>query len=149
MNNDRISSIAILIVAALVYYSVSGMSMLASYFPKVISVIMGLFALVLLIRSLVHPQIEQWFEEGADFAYVLWVLLGLVVYIVLIPLIGFFLSSILFIIFYSWILGRNRNSRKAIGISAAVGVVTTLSFYIIFKFLFLVPLTQGILFGGD
>lgn len=148
MNNDRVSSIGILIVSVMAYYSVSGMSQLAALFPEVVSVIMAFFALLLLIRSFVRPKKDKWFEE-ADVAYLIWVVIGFVIYIILVFFIGFFMSSLVFIIFYSWLLGAKRKSFKMIGISAIVGIVTTISVYVIFKFVFLVPLTHGVLFGGD
>jgi hypothetical protein len=109
----------------------------AGYFPFYIGVILGATSLMLALRAM-RVNLAASFVSKAQLRLVLSVLVPLAVYVVLVGLVGLYVSSIVFIAFfmrtqgsYSWF--------TTLLVSAGVMVVI----FVVFEFWFQVPLLKG------
>lgn len=124
----------------------------ADGFPKGLAAALALFALLIIIRALVRC-IAAWrrgelaIEIEPRLGYGLLRMLGLLVlavlYVVLLPKIGYILSLILLIAGVVIYQGQRRYGRI---IATAVG--SAFAFWLLFVFLLGIPLPIGSLFGG-
>jgi len=147
LNSTSISSFTFLILAAAAWYMTGDLTELGSFFPRVIAVMMGLFAIIQLAVSLLQKKKEDSFS-GIDAKRVITMILGIVLYVILIIFIGFILSGVLFLAFFFWNLERGGDKSPSMARSLILAVLITGAFYFVFHYLFLVPLPAGMLFGG-
>ena len=123
------------------------LSKMGSFFPRVIAVMMGIFAIIQIAVSLLQKKKEEPFS-GIDAKRVISMVLGISLYVALIMLIGFILSGILFLAFFFWYLERGGDKSPSMARSLILAVLITGAFYSVFHYIFLVPLPVGMLFGG-
>ncbi|HBV97482.1 MAG: hypothetical protein JL50_08085 [Peptococcaceae bacterium BICA1-7] len=147
LNSTSISSFAFLIIAAAAWYMTGDLSKMGSFFPRVIAVMMGIFAIIQIAVSLLQKKKEEPFS-GIDAKRVISMVLGISLYVALIMLIGFILSGILFLAFFFWYLERGGDKSPSMARSLILAVLITGAFYSVFHYIFLVPLPVGMLFGG-
>ena len=144
VNTDLIAGIFGLAVSAFFWLSIEEISRLSIMFPEAMVVIMGLVSLGLVIKAFVRPDKQPIFAEGSNLRVVVVGLL-LFLWVIAIPWLGFFVSSVLAMGAVTYFLARARNQvsmgRLAgwlVIISAEIGF-----FYYIFTRLLHVPLPEG------
>jgi len=111
----------------------------AGYFPFYIGVIMAAASAVNLFRAIGdRKSAERTFTGRRAFRQVLAVLLPLLVYVAAVALIGFYISSTIYMALFMWYFGKYPIWRGVV-IGAAVSIV----FYLMFEIWFLVPLPKS------
>lgn len=129
MTKDRILSITILLLLALMYKETYKFSektdwlMFApSFYPRIVIITVGVVTLFLLIRSFIVPK-GSGAKPGASvagkkYAKVLLMFFLTVVYVSVLPLWGFIVSTILYLMISQLALGGIRNTKNVAFISA-------------------------------
>ncbi|MCL4515001.1 MAG: tripartite tricarboxylate transporter TctB family protein [Firmicutes bacterium] len=160
-NIDRKAAIMMLAVSIIFWAQMPGlMNPFSIVFPRAILTLLTITSLVLLVRTYLRPkgqapevaQSGKAQEPGAGAANAgTWknVIISVVVvavWIALLDVVGFYVTSVLAFAFLAWFLGQGvKHLREAVTmlviIAAEIGV-----FYVIFAKLLLVPLPTGVLF---
>ena len=117
-----------------------------TFFPKLSAFWVGVFSLLMLVRSLFsetkndgsEPSLV---EKRLGQKGVIYTILGSILYLVLCSLISFVISTILTLVLLMWILGERRWY-----LIATATLVTTFGIYLLFGRFMSVQLPEGILF---
>jgi asparagine N-glycosylation enzyme membrane subunit Stt3 len=112
-----------------------------SEFPKLISLLLTLLAVILMLTAFKRRE-EKTKETVYNFYPVICVILCLIVYILVLRWIGYIVSSIVLIFSVILILGYKKKKRVFIISLASVTVI-----YLIFKIILGVPLPMGFIFN--
>lgn len=99
----------------------------AKIFPYILSVSTIVSATVLLLRTYYHWGKK---EEPVDFSgtlFVLFIAVLILIYIGLIKMIGFYVSTVMFLCIFMWLLGQ-----KNIKLILLLSLLTTVSIYVFF-----------------
>lgn len=162
MNRDRIASIVILAFCAFFYYESFGIStqnltgLEASFFPRVLLGSIAVLAILLLIRSFIikKPAAVKKEEAGEGVKeknkwWQVWVIFALfAVYIFFIDILGFTISSFLFmtVVYFIAVPISIRENFKRHAISVAFLLLVSVALTFIFETFLQVYLPQGIFF---
>ncbi|MFZ5642631.1 MAG: tripartite tricarboxylate transporter TctB family protein [Bacillota bacterium] len=148
LNSTMVSSFVFLIISVAVWQITSDMTEMGSFFPRVIAVIMGAFALIQIAVGIIQKKKESPFVD-IDVKSVLTMVLGIVLYVALIVFFGFIIAGILFLGIFFWHLSQGDNKKSLSFLkSMALAALVCGGFFVIFNYVFLVPLPEGIIFGG-
>ncbi len=109
----------------------------AALYIRFLAAVLGIFSILLLSRSALMKdnKIIEWVDRPLHFFLTSGLL---IIYIVLMTVIGFFLSSLLFMVGLSWILGY----RKIIPLSAGTISLLVVIYFVFVRFLS-VPVPAG------
>ncbi|MET3699432.1 tripartite tricarboxylate transporter TctB family protein [Bacillus oleivorans] len=148
--HDVVSSVILIIIAVIALWETRGLTEMSYVFPRTVGAILLVLSIAYFILSLKKREEKKLFQD-LDGKKVMVMSLSMIGYCILIGLVGFFAASLLYIGYISWWLQKGEeeksNKRKLIHASLA-SVVVTVSFFILFQYIFLVPLPIGVLFGG-
>jgi len=148
LNSTTISSLIFLLIAVAAWQLSADITESGQFFPRVIAVLMGGLALIQLLISVIQKKKETPFA-GIDAKSVLIMVLGISLYVGLIIVFGFILAGIMFLGFFFWYLSRGDGDKsRSVLISFILAALVCGGFYAIFHYIFLVPLPEGIIFGG-
>lgn len=104
---DRWLSVIILILCCILYVITLSYPNEVVTFPKVLIIIMAFMSISLFLNS--FRQIEKSIlDESVSTWEVIITIALIILYVVLVPVIGFFMSTILYLYVQMWILNRNR-----------------------------------------
>jgi hypothetical protein len=145
---DSYVAVALILLSLVALWGTRELNEMSAVFPKTVGIILLVLSIVYLIKSIKKPDYNKVFGS-IDKGRVVPMLLGMVIYVALIWAVGFFLASLFFISFFVWFLqepGNNRMHRLTRSGLYSIGMV--LVFYLVFRYVFLVPLPEGIIFGG-
>jgi len=145
VNSDRLAAIVLLVICGVLWYEVLPYSMLASFFPKIVLGVLALLSLILLVRSSIKGE-KTWLFQDIDKKYIIFAVVILALWIGMIPLLGFLISSIIFFTMLVWLMGKRKTSISSILVAFVVVCCIVSVFYYIFKEVLLVPLPGGIFF---
>lgn len=152
----------LLIILSVVIYTQAGVfpptneaQLNAGSFPSAIAILLALLSLILIIsnsRKLIRRKAElkemdtKTYLKGLypEYKYVLFTLASLFVYILLMQVIGFIITTILFIIITGYVLGPK--TKKDIVIISVISLVVTLSTYTFFENVLHVRFPSGLFF---
>ncbi len=168
-NIDRKAAIMMLAVSIIFWAQMSSLTgPFAIIFPRAVLTLLTLTSLALLARTFIRtkkPALEAGqpmagqsgkvpepetagsnVVEAGGWKNVIITVVAVAVWIALLPVLGFYVASVLAFAFLAWFLGQGvRHLREAVAmlaiIAAEIGV-----FYVIFAKLLLVPLPTGLLF---
>ncbi|QKY70411.1 tripartite tricarboxylate transporter TctB family protein [Lentibacillus sp. CBA3610] len=149
INYNTVSSVILIIVACIAIWETRGLSEMSYVFPRTIGIILLILSIGYLIKSLIKPT-DTKLLSGIDKRKVFVMSLGMIGYVVLISLFGFLIASLLFIGTLTWYLQRDNQekSSKAKIVHAVISSVSvSIVFFVLFRYVFLVPLPAGILLG--
>jgi hypothetical protein len=146
---DLITSLLLIAVASLALWETNGLSEMSYVFPRAVGIVFLTLSIVYFISSLIKSTDKKIFAD-INKKKALFMCLGMVGYAVLIALVGFLISSIVYISCFTWYLqidveGKT-NKLKWIH-SGISGAGVSLFFFGLFRYVFLVPLPSGVLFG--
>lgn len=141
LTNDNIFSIVLLIVCVVAWRALEGASYFGALFPRVIIIVLAFLTIINLIQGIKNPKQVAIFE-GEKRIYIFIMFIGILAYVWLITILGFLLSSILFMATFFWLLGENRSLKNAIK-SVVFAVALGTSFHYIFVNIFSIPLPRG------
>lgn len=118
-------------------------------FPRIVLGILAILAVILLIQGILKARKEnrsflswkgtRFFTEHYDKAKLFGTIIGLVAYILLMPILGFIPASLLFIFFFN-VLYAGRWGKKDLAISLSIAAVETMTVWFIFGYLFEITL---------
>ncbi|WP_162287865.1 tripartite tricarboxylate transporter TctB family protein [Indiicoccus explosivorum] len=152
----------ILIIISITFYVTAGgfpalsdAPLQAGSFPQFIAVLLGFLSLIFVLikakelagrksgstQESMGDKIRHFYEEHR---LVLITLVSLVLYIILMQLIGFVITTIVFIVVTGYIIGPKK--KKDLLILSAVAVVVTLSAFFFFENVLYVRFPSGLLF---
>ena len=144
-NADRISS-AVLIGLSVFFFVESGnFSRYGKLFPRIIAVILGGLALLLLVMSFVRPKEGKVFDlRETDYPSVGIVVVFMIAWAFLIEVLGFLTASLLFFAPQVVYLDRKKTAVRILRNIGLVAVVVA-GFYFFFVKVLLVPFPEGFL----
>jgi hypothetical protein len=142
---DRISSIVILLISGFFLIEAQSFSPLSGLFPRVSIFLLAGLALLLLIHSFTGKDKGETFDSAA-FRHIpsLISLMLMVVWGILIPVIGFLVTSLIFFPLITLYLDRGAAGKKKLG-RIAITEGLTLAFYLFFTRVLYVPFPEGFL----
>lgn len=143
MNGSRVLGIAMVVVAGGWLYYAHTYSFWVRIFPQVMGYVLLVIGLLLLVQSVkAERQPNPW--AGADYRAVLLSASVMILYVASLEFLGFLLGSVLMFLVLGFYLGpRARPVRRAL-ITLAFSIGLTAALYVIFVFLFNVPLPRGV-----
>lgn len=147
VNTEIISGVIGLLLTAVFFFNLEDVSWMSIVFPKTIVLIMGFIACILLIMGIVKPTRDRIFNVGAN---VRWVVTGILFFawVLLMPVLGFFVSTVLFMTIIVAYLARVRMQVTIRNFVTWIPIVIAevTFFYLIFTKVLYVPLPTGMFF---
>ncbi|WP_339179682.1 tripartite tricarboxylate transporter TctB family protein [Oceanobacillus sp. FSL W7-1293] len=147
ISKDLTTPITFILLSIICLTTVSSMNRLSIGFPLFILITMLILSIILLIQTIAGKS-KQKDSEGIIFTTrTVVTAIALILYVVLIWLIGFFISSLLYLGFMTWYLQKSETKASIRLLKSISGaVITTTVFYVIFRYGLLVYLPSGMLF---
>lgn len=144
-NKSVIFSFIVIAFSIWSYFESFNFSDRAARWPRTIILFTILFCLLLIIGEAIKFLKGIKAEEGDSFSHLSWFVPSLIIttigFIYIIPRLGFFISTFLFMVTGMYILGI-RDSKKFI----LAPIIIVIFIYIVFKMILNLPLPQGIFF---
>lgn len=142
MNTSRVLGAAMVIVSGVWLYYAHTYSFWVRIFPQVMGYVLLAIGLLLLVQSVrAERQPNPW--AGADYRAVALSMLVMVLYVASLELLGFLLGSVLMFMVLGFYLGPRSRPVRRVLITLAFSVGLTGGLYVIFVYLFNVPLPRG------
>lgn len=147
INTDIASGVIGLILTAAFFFSLEDISMLSIMFPKAMVAVLGIISAILVVKGFVTPSRELIFNVGSNTRWMITALLFFL-WVMLMPVIGFFVSTVIFMTAIVVYLARSRikvtPGKVLVWFPIIVAEVTF--FYLIFTKILHVPLPTGLFF---
>ena len=147
INTEITSGVIGLMLTAVFIFALENISWMSIGFPKTVVYIMGFVSGLLVVIGFVKPTRDRIFSVGSNkrwmvtcFLFFLWVLL--------MPVLGFFVSTVVFMIIIVGYLARARQ-RLTIGkfmVWIPIVIAEATFFYLIFTKVLHIPLPEGMFF---
>lgn len=144
INTDIAGGIIGLSLTAVFYFSLEDISPLSIMFPEAIIFLMGLISAALVIKGFVSPSKDLIFNVGSNTRWLITALLFFL-WVLVIPFIGFFVSTVFFMTCIVVYLARSRikvTTTKLVLWFSVIVVEVSVFYFIFTKFLH-VPLPRG------
>ena len=139
-NSDYIIGILTLIISAVVYFSTRELSRLGGVFVDYVLIASAVLSLLILLKGFVKPEHIKFFDSVIERNNVTIGICILLVYLIILPVVGFLPSSYAFYFCFNLYLTDDRFSIKKILFLALLTAVVVTAFYFIFNGLLEVPL---------
>jgi hypothetical protein len=143
LNADLIIGIVSLIIGVTAWVPTRGLTLLGRVFVDYTLIVLASLGVVMLIKGIVKPEKLRFFESMVERNNILIGLAMLLVYLVLMPKVGFLPASYLMYAAFNWYLSEDRMKTKNIIISVLVSLVVVTGFYLVFRNVLGVPLPKG------
>lgn len=148
LNQDVYTGFFLLIVASFFIYLSMDLILEARLFPLIFLILLVAFSILLIIKGLRQKEFKPIDDDEEKISVSLLkkpivIYIGILIYCLLIPLIGFFPSTIIFMITFIYI-----NKYKNHKVALLTTLITMLSVYFVFVYQLNVNLPSGILFGN-
>jgi hypothetical protein len=146
VNTDIIAGVIGLVISAVFYFEIGEVSWMSIIFPETIIYITTAISIILMVKGFVKPTRLTIFKDGSN---VRWLVTGILFFawVLLMPVLGFFVSTTLFITLIVSYLARSRErltlSKYLVWMPIILAEVGF--FYLIFSKLLHVPLPEGYL----
>ncbi|MFG6150652.1 tripartite tricarboxylate transporter TctB family protein [Halobacillus sp. B23F22_1] len=156
MKNERLKDILVavivLAISGLFYINTRTITPPADIFPKVVILIFSTLGTLLLLKAIFykkHGQVEEGEEDEEDTEKInvkrRWIsIISVIAYMFLVPILGFFIASGLFLTAISIYLNDEKISFKSLIKPVAISVVCMLVLYGTFDVFLKVPIPGGI-----
>ncbi len=139
-NSEFIISGISLIMAAVVYFSTRDLSKLGVVFVDYILVALVILSALVLLKGFFKPEHIRFFDSVVERNNVTVGVCILLIYLIVLPIVGFLLSSYTFYFCFNLYLADDRFSKKNFLSSAILTAVVVTAFYFIFHAFLEVPL---------
>ena len=147
VNADVVIGLFSLALAALVYFTTRGLSRLGGVFVDYTLVAMVVLAVIITVKGFLKPDHIRFFDSVIERNNVLTGVVILLLYLIVLPLVGFLPASYAFYFCFNLYLADERFTTKNLITSALLTAVVVTAFYFIFHFFLEVPLPEGSLFS--
>lgn len=147
MHYNTVLAIILIIVAGIALWGTRGLSEMSYIFPRTIGILLLILSIAYLIVSIVKHEDKKLFED-IDKRKVAVMSLAMIGYVIIISLFGFLIASILFIGPLTWYLQKDdqeKSSKAKIFHAGLSSIVVSVGFFVLFRYVFLVPLPSGML----
>ncbi|MFO8090302.1 MAG: tripartite tricarboxylate transporter TctB family protein [Desulfatiglandaceae bacterium] len=142
-NADLIIGFFSAVFGAVVLLNTRGLSKLGGVFLDYVLVAIFFLAAAMLVKGFVRPEKLHFFESALERNNVLVGVVILMVYLFIMPFIGFLSSSFIFYAIFNSYLSEDKFSTKNILQSLALSFIVVILFYFIFHNFLGVPLPEG------
>lgn len=143
-NTDLISAVLMLILSSVFWRQLSYVSEeLDRIFPQFILIAMIVLSIILLIKSFIKPDLKRLFSVKNRKNVLVGVLITLL-WVILLNVIGFGLTSFIAIITLALLLGGSHGKPSAILNTLVVALIVVFTVYMVFARFLEVPLPRGI-----
>jgi hypothetical protein len=150
LNADLLISLFTAMLAGVVYFVTRDLSRYGAVFVDSILIAVAVLSLVVFIKGLLKPERIVFFESVVERNNILTGLAILLIYLVLIPFLGFLAASYLFYFTFNLYLAEGKRFNKVnILQSLVICIVVVTSFYVIFHQFLGVPFPESSLFQSD
>jgi len=146
-NADRISFIIIAGICVYFWFESLSFTRFGYLFPRVIIAILGFLALILFVLSFFKKERIRIFEaDNVSYPVIVLCILLVIAWAFFIKLLGFAVTSVLFISVMSVLLDKKNRSLRSLTIKVVTTGVFVGAFYLFFSKLLLVSFPRGALF---
>jgi len=145
VNSDRIAAILMLLVALVFGTQMGNLTNFGIVFPRAVIIVLAVSSAALLMKS----WTGRGGGEAVDVRGMQTVAVAaalMVVWVFLIPYLGFYVSSVLACLFMMVLVDGAARKPRTLITSLAIIALEVAAFYIVFAKLLVVPLPKGILF---
>ena len=147
INTEIASGVIGLILSAVFFFALEDISWMSILFPKTVVYIMAFIAGALVVRGIVKPSRDRIFHVGSNVRWMVTAVLFFA-WVLLMPILGFFVSTVVFMTIIVGYLARARTQvtigKILIWMPIVIAEVTV--FYLIFTKVLYVPLPKGMFF---
>ncbi|MDO7788312.1 tripartite tricarboxylate transporter TctB family protein [Desulforamulus aquiferis] len=143
---DILTGIVCFVVAAVFWFQGRELEAHHNLFPLLLEGFLVLSGIYLIIAGVLNKTGNKADNVNIDYGRALQMILATIVYIVAVNMIGFYVSSMLFLTLMSWYLNERGLTLPALGISLAFATILTGAIYAVFTMFLRVPTPSGILF---
>ena len=143
---DILTGIVTLMVAAVFYVQGIDLEMESKIFPQVIEVFLVLTGILMLVRGIMDKSGSSTGDANINYRRAMLMVLAAVVYVAAITMIGFYVSSFVFLLLMSWLLNDKGLNLKTLGVSTVFTIIMMAAVYGTFGLFLEVPTPTGILF---
>lgn len=143
--SDRSAGLFCIIVTAVFYWQGRGLSAESVLLPLVLEVFLLIMGLYLVGRSFIIAS-EEMEDEHLTYSRSWVMIAATIVYLVAIELIGFYISTGVFLIVISWFFNDHGYTYRSLLTSVLYGLIVTASIYATFSMFLQVPTPEGLFF---
>ncbi|MFZ5942607.1 MAG: tripartite tricarboxylate transporter TctB family protein [Bacillota bacterium] len=143
-NKNIVIALVLLAFSLFAWLEVKDLPDISNIFPKVCIFFIVVLSILLIAQSLLNMT-PNFIVEKKNLRYVKMLAAGIAGYVLTIIILGFNISSTLFLGIYGYLFDPVR-TKKSLLQSFSIGVFATAVFYIVFGIIFNVPLPEGRLF---
>jgi len=143
LNSDIIIGVFTAALTILVYFVTRDLSKLGVIFVNYVLAVMGCLSVIVLIKGFIRPEKLKFFESAMERNNILVGVVILLIYLIVLPLVGFLPSSYCFYFVFNLYLAEERFTLKNILTSALLTFLVVTGFYVVFHYFLEVPLPAG------
>ena len=147
INTEITSGLIGLMLTAVFFFALEDISWMSIIFPRTMVYIMAVISSILVVKGIVKPSRDRIFSIGSNAR---WMVTGVLffLWVLLMPVFGFFVSTVVFMTAIVAYLARAR-TRVTIGkflVWVPIVIAEVTFFYLIFTKVLYVPLPEGLFF---
>jgi len=143
LNSDIIIGVFTAALTVLVYFVTRDLSKLGVIFVNYVLTVMGCLSVIVLVKGFIRPEKLKFFESVMERNNILIGVAILLIYLIVLPLVGFLPSSYCFYFVFNLYLTEERFTLKSILTSALLTFLVVTGFYVVFHYFLEVPLPVG------
>ena len=143
LNSDIIIGVFTAALTVLVYFVTRDLSKLGVIFVNYVLTVMGCLSVIVLAKGFIRPEKLKFFESVMERNNILIGVVILLIYLIVLPLVGFLPSSYCFYFVFNLYLAEERFTLRNILTSALLTFLVVTGFYIVFHYFLEVPLPVG------
>lgn len=143
LNSDIIIGVFTAALTVLVYFVTRDLSKLGVIFVNYVLTVMGCLSVIVLVKGFIRPEKLKFFESVMERNNILIGVAILLIYLIVLPLVGFLPSSYCFYFVFNLYLAEERFTLKSILTSALLTFLVVTGFYVVFHYFLEVPLPVG------
>ena len=147
VNTELTSGIIGLLLTSVFFFGLDDVSWMSIVFPKTVVYILFLISATLIVMGFVKPTRSKIFSVGSNAR---WIVTGILFFawVLCMPLLGFFVSTVIFMTIIVGYLARARTelSIKKFMVWIPVVIAEVTFFYLVFTKVLYVPLPRGMFF---
>jgi putative tricarboxylic transport membrane protein len=115
----------------------------SGFMPKIVAGAIIAVSLIKLVLTLFSKSDEREEKGDMDLSGGLWTIALLATYVILFNILGFLVSSALYLFFQMTVLSNEKN--RKIGLFLAISIIFPILIYVLFVYIIEMPLPEGIL----
>lgn len=114
----------------------------SNVFPLALQILIGIFTIIILVSP--EKEGKQKEAQNVKWLRVIGIIVGSIIYLIVMPLIGFYVTSFIFITIVSWLLGKT-HTVKDVAICSLASFTIMIFIFIIFYVGVNIPTPTGLL----